>query len=66
MTNKAKKLSVIIMDTDFRIVGESVIEDDMLSSFRYTCFVSKQGLNLQLLTSEDELKFATYRIAVKR
>lgn len=66
LTNKAKKLSVIIMDTDFRIVGESVIEDDMLSSFRYTCFVSKQGLNLQLLTSEDELKFATYRIAVKR
>ncbi len=65
LTNIAKKLSVIIMDADFRIVGESVIEEKMMASFRYTCFVSEQGLNLQLLTSEDKLSFATYKIMEK-
>lgn len=65
LTNKAKKLSVIIMDAGFKKIGESVIEDNVISSFRYTCFVSEDGLNLQLLTSEDEMSFTTYKIVAE-
>ena len=62
LSNKAKKLSVIIMDKNFRIIGESDIEDDIYSVFRYSVFVSQAGLNIQLLTQEDELEFAVYSI----
>lgn len=60
LSNRAKKLSVIIVGPDFGILGETDISEDMDASFRYTAFVSEEGLNLQLLTSEDELSFATY------
>lgn len=62
LSNKAKKLSVIIMDENFRIIGESDIEDEVYSVFRYSVFVSQAGLNIQLLTQEDELAFAVYSI----
>ena len=64
-SNKAKSLSVIILDKNFRIVGESDLDDVFFAGFRYTCFVSKEGLNLQLLTSDDELAFATYTVTEK-
>ena len=65
LSNKAKSLSVIIMNDSFQVVGEADIKDEMMSTFRYTCFVSKEGLNLQLLTSDDELAFATYTVTEK-
>lgn len=65
LSNKAKSLSVIIMNDSFQVVGEADIKDEIMSTFRYTCFVSKEGLNLQLLTSDDELAFATYTVTEK-
>ena len=62
LSNKAKKLAVIIMDENFRIIGESDLEDEIYSVFRYSVFVSQAGLNIQLLTQEDELAFAVYSI----
>ena len=61
MSERAKRLSVIIMDTDFRILGESEIAEDIHACFRYTCFVSEEGLNIQLLDPDtDRMTFATY------
>ena len=66
MSERAKRLSVIIMDTDFRILGESEIAEDIHACFRYTCFVSEEGLNIQLLDPDtDRMTFATYATTVK-
>lgn len=60
LSNKAKKLAVMILDDNFRTIGESDITEDAFASFRYTVFVSPEGLHIQLLTEEDELKFVVY------
>ena len=66
MSERAKRLSVIIMDTDFRILGESEIAEDIHACFRYTCFVSEEGLNIQLLDQDTgRMTFATYATTVK-
>ena len=65
LSNKAKKLSVMILGSDFDILGETDIPEDMDAGFRYSAFVSEEGLNIQLLTSEDELSFATYSIVTR-
>ena len=62
LSNKAKKLSVIVLDENFRIIGESGINDEAYACFRYSVFVSQDGLNIQLLTGEDELAFAVYSV----
>lgn len=64
LSNKAKKLSIIILDEDFRVIGESDIKEEAFSVFRYSVFVSQGGLNIQLLTGEDELAFAVYSIEI--
>lgn len=58
---KGKKLAVMILDDGFNILGETIIEDETVNTFRYTAFVSEEGLNIQLISSEDEAVFATYR-----
>ena len=65
LSNKAKKLAVMILDEDFRTIGESDITEEAFSCFRYTVFVSPEGMNIQMLTGEDELVFATYSLKEK-
>lgn len=62
LSNKAKKLAVIVLDQNFRIIGESDISDNAHATFRYSLFVSRNGLNIQLLTGDDELAFAVYSV----
>ena len=62
LSDKAKRLSVIVLDGDFRVIGESDIAEDALSSFRYSTFVSEAGLNIQIRTGEKELAFVTYSL----
>lgn len=66
LSNRAKKLAVMILDSSFRTIGESDIPDDASASFRYCLFVSPDGLNIQMLTGEDELAIATYSLKAKK
>ena len=65
LSNKAKKLSVMILSRDFDTLGETDLAESFDAGFRYSAFVSEEGLNIQLLTSEDELSFATYSIETR-
>lgn len=65
LSNKAKQLAVLILDESFRTIGESDITDQAYTGFRYTIFVSPEGLNIQMLTGEDELTFAVYTLKQK-
>lgn len=58
----AKKLSVIILDKDFKISGETLLTDPFISTYRYTPFVSEKGLHLQLVSSEEKIIFGIYNI----
>ena len=62
LSNKAKKLAVMILDENFRTIGESDITEEAFSCFRYTVFVSQAGLHIQRLTDENELTFAVYSL----
>ena len=62
LSNKAKKLAVMILDENFRTIGESDITEEAFACFRYTVFVSQAGLHIQRLTDENELTFAVYSL----
>jgi len=62
LSNKAKHLAVLILDENFRTIGESDVTEDAFACFRYTVFVSQTGLHIQLLTGEEEMVFAAYTL----
>lgn len=59
---QAKPLSVIILDKEFHILGETLLNDRFIPTYRYTPFVSKNGLHLQLISSEEEIIFGIYNL----
>lgn len=56
-----KPVSVIVMDSTFRIIGESLVEDSFSPGYRYTLFVDRNGLQFQQKSDEDHLIFQTYK-----
>lgn len=59
---ESKNLSVIILDSRFEVLGESKINDKIISSYRYTSFVSERGLNLQLCSTDEYVVFGVYEL----
>lgn len=59
---RAKPLSVIILDKEFQILGETLLNDRFIPTYRYTPFVSENGLHLQLISSEEEIIFGIYKL----
>jgi hypothetical protein len=57
-----KKLSIIILNSDFNIVGETQIGDSHAPTYRYTMFVTSKGLHIQQKSDEDQMLFNIYKL----
>ena len=52
--DKWQPVGLIVLDGDFNYVGEGLFPDDV--NLRYSnSFVSKKGLNIQVMTDNDDL-----------
>jgi hypothetical protein len=56
-----KKLSIIILNNDFNIVGETQIVENHALTYRYTLFVTSKGLHIQQESDEDQMLFNIYK-----
>lgn len=56
-----KELSIIILDHDFNVIGETKIGKSHTSTYRYTLFVNSNGLHIQQESDEDQILFNIYK-----
>ena len=62
---KEINVSVIIMDRDFRVIGEKFI-GKISSSFRYAAFINERGLHVPKdENNEDIIEFSIYQFVKK-
>lgn len=61
MPGWSKDISVIILDNNFKIIGETLI-GSINSVNRYTIFVNEKGLHLLQNSDEDFMTFLIYRL----
>jgi hypothetical protein len=57
-----KKMSIIILNNDFNVVGETQINENHASTYRYTLFVTSKGLHIQQKSDEDQMLFNIYKL----
>lgn len=58
-----KPVSIIVMDSTFRIIGESLVGNTFSPGYRYTLFADPSGLQIQQESDEDHLIFQTYKLS---
>lgn len=59
-----KEISIIIMDRQFQIIGETFVGKCNLN-YKYAIFVNEYGLHIPQITSEDVLCFKRYELCKK-
>ena len=57
-----KELSIIILDRNFKIIGETKIGKSHASNYRYTLFVNYSGLHIQQNSDENQIMFNIYKL----
>lgn len=57
----SKELSIIILDSEFNIIGETFI-GKVPTTYRYATFITKEGLHLPHFINENILNFSIYQL----